>query len=377
MRVLKAVALALLMQTVNANIAPAAPCGRYAPYKIQRPVPNPPVPAATYVSQGAGHMNWGGGLCMDGFRNNATTCRQHCDADPTCIGYETGDAAAERFHEAHCCLEFCSPPGTGDGNECDCWVSGTVPDGWNARDPEAEAQAWTYHHKIAAGTMDFGSGIGAGDSVSSAGNTCTQRACSDFAEDCCTRPEVGSGESQTCSRTGLYPVSVGWCGGDGGHYTCCPYGVSPTASQLGDHMQKCEATATLYTNGDCYDADSCEPYRNELCDGGACQEFYNWANEGGHQAWCGAPAAAAIGIVILLVIVIIAAGVTVTICCCCPGCPCYQGKKMPPPTYTPPQPAVQMMQPSATAVAMPMAVATPMATVAHVPMATAVAVPMS
>ena len=133
-----------------------------------------------------------------------------------------------------------------------CWVSGTVPDGWNARDPEAEAQAWTYHHKIAAGTMEFGSGSGAG-------NTCTQRACSDFMGDCCTRPEVGSAESQSCSTTGLYPVSVGWCGGDGGHYTCCPYGVSPTASQLGDHMQKCEATDMLYTNGDCYDADSCEP----------------------------------------------------------------------------------------------------------------------
>ena len=362
--------------------SPPLPCGHVAPFRIQRPVPTPPVPAATYVSLEAGNFNWGGGLCVEGFENNPTTCRQHCDADPTCIGYETGDADAERFHGVHCCLEFCSPPGTGDGRECECWVTGTVPEGWNAvtrnaatPELEGEARAWTYHHKIAAGTMDAGSGP-------DVGSTCTQSACTDALGDCCSRPEI-PGEAQSCgTAAGLYPVSIGWCGGDGGHYTCCPYGVTPTAAQVADKYERCELTSDLFTNGGCW-AETCEPYRQRFCDNGPCQAWYARTGAGigiDHNGWCAAPfIGVALGAFILIIIVG-STCITVGICCLCPGCPCYNcGKqRQPPQSLTPIQPpTMQMTQPPVSAVGAPM----PMATAVAVPMqpamatATAVAVP--
>ena len=365
--------LALLGGWLLSAHAQSHDCNLYEPFRLQRPQPDPPVPAATYAAQPKGHFNWGQGICLEGWDRieEPERCREHCDADPTCLGYEVGDENSEWLHGVHCCLERCSPPETGDGKECSCWVSGTVPDGWTVTESAtADAQAWTYYHKVAAAVLEPGSGSGSYD-LMDVGKECLASKCDDYGQDCCTRPELGSSEVQTCIDPGFYPVGIGWCGGDQGLYTCCPFGVTPSSINV-ERFPRCEVTSRMYTDRKCVTDLDCEPYREELCESESpCMQFYSWA-EGGHEDWCKTRAVIAISIALGVLVIAVIGGI-ICCCCCCPGCPCNPNKRQPPPnTLATASPAVQMN--SAVASALPMAVAQP---IQGQPMAVATAVPMT
>lgn len=186
---------------------------------LARSQPSPLAAAHDYVALSKGKLNWGVGPCF--VNKDATQCRQLCDADPTCIGFETGTSTANTQLGFSCCLEFCRPPDADlpfpvDAPPCACWTSSSHPP-----DETARVQ-WTYHLKGALLEGETSTSAGAG---SGAPESCSSRACNSRYGDCC----ANNGELQSCKGEGLYAVSVGTCGSTYwyGRYTCCPLGAPP------------------------------------------------------------------------------------------------------------------------------------------------------
>ena len=172
-----------------------------------------PKTAVDFIITGKCDSEGSGKRVILGESDSHEQCRQLCDADSTCVGYETGTASANKDLGFSCCLEFCQPPGgdltpfLADAATCSCWTLSNG-DGIDA----AAREQWTYHLKggLASDSESASGGFGDG--------SCSAQSCNSYHSDCCAPP----GDIQSCRTPGLYPVSIGTCDSWYGLYTCCP-----------------------------------------------------------------------------------------------------------------------------------------------------------
>ena len=91
-----------------AHVSPPPPFGNSAPASCNAPAIldvsrySLNAPARSYWDTPPGTLVWGVGPCTVA---DASTCRAYCNAEPSCVAYETGTAVALAASGVNCCLE--------------------------------------------------------------------------------------------------------------------------------------------------------------------------------------------------------------------------------------------------------------------------------
>ena len=142
--------IGLLVMPASAQNPPPPPFGNSAPASCNAPatldvssyslnVLNN-APDNDYYSLPPGALVWGVGSCTVA---DAQTCRAYCNAEPSCVAYETGTAVALAAHGVNCCLETTVNPtcylpdqSTSPGCQCNVYPGVGAP---------ADQMAWQTH----------------------------------------------------------------------------------------------------------------------------------------------------------------------------------------------------------------------------------------